>query len=162
MLQQELQIEIINLTEITEVNNTKIDNGKDLDVVILMYNLIEYSDNYSKASASLYQFYRDEPNDNDITKSKSFKLKSKFLDNTNNEGIINTKIVVPLKYLSNFWRTLEIPLFNGETNLILIWSANRAISEGNRATTDTTFAITDTKLYVPLVALSSQDNTKSL
>ena len=124
MLQQELQIEIINLTEITEVNNTKIDNGKDLDVVILMYNLIEYSDNYSKASASLCQFYRDEPNDNDITESKSFKLKSKFLDNTNKEGIINTKIVVPLKYLSNFWRTLEIPLFNGESNLILNWSAN--------------------------------------
>ena len=119
MLQQGLQIEIINLTDITEVNNTKIDNGKDLDVVILMYNLIEYSDNYSIASASLYQFYRDEPNDNDITESKSFKLKSKFLDNTNNGGIINTKIVVPLKYLSNFWRTLEIPLFNGESNLIL-------------------------------------------
>ena len=78
-----------------------------------MYSLIEYSDNYSKKSGSLYQFCRDEPNDN-ITDSQSFKLKSKFLDNTNNVGIINTKIAVLLKYLSNFWRTLEMPLINCE------------------------------------------------
>ena len=78
-----------------------------------MYSLIEYSDNYSKKSGSLYQFCRDEPNDN-ITDSQSFKLKSKFLDITNNVGIINTKIAVLLKYLSNFWRTLEMPLINCE------------------------------------------------
>ena len=73
-----------------------------------MYNIIEYGDNYSKTSGSLYQFCRDEPNNN-ITDSESFKFKSKFLDNTNNEGIIDAKIAVLLKYLRNFWRTLEIP-----------------------------------------------------
>ena len=94
-----------------------------------------------------------------ITESKSFKFKSKFLDNTNNESIINAKIVVLLRYLSNFWRTLEIPLINYEINLSLTVSANCEISEGNRAKT---FAITNTKPYVPDVASSTQDNTKLL
>ena len=61
------------------------------------YILIEYSDNYSQTSGSSYQRYRNEPNDNDITDSKSFKSKSKFLNNTNNAGKINAKIAVPLK-----------------------------------------------------------------
>ena len=96
---------------ITEINNTQVDNAKDLDVVMSMYNLIEYNDNYSKTSGSLHQFCRDEPNNN-ITDSKSFKFKSNFLDNTNNEGAINAKIAAPLKYLSNFWITLEMSLVN--------------------------------------------------
>ena len=86
---------------ITEINNTQVDNAKDLDVVMSMYNLIGYSDNYSKISGSLCQLCRDEPNDN-ITDSESFKFKSKFLDNTNNASIVNAKIAMPLKYLSNF------------------------------------------------------------
>ena len=64
-----------------------------------IYNLIEYSDNYSKASRSLYQFCRDEPNNNRAD-SESFKIESKFLNNTNNAGIIDAKIAVSLKYLS--------------------------------------------------------------
>ena len=83
-----------------------------------------------------YQFGRDESNDN-VTDSESFKSKSNFLDNTNNAGIINVKIPLPLKYLSNFWRTLEMSLINCETNSILTWSV---IFEGNRVTT---FAITN-------------------
>ena len=78
-----------------------------------MYSLIEYSENYSKKSGSLYQFCRDKPNDN-ITDSQLFKFKSKFLDNTNNASIINAKTAALLKYLSNFWRTLEMPLINCE------------------------------------------------
>ena len=62
-----------------------------------MYNLIEYSDNYSKITGSLWQYCRDEPNEN-ITDCESFKFKSKFLDNTNDAGTINTKIAVSLKY----------------------------------------------------------------
>ena len=124
-----------------------------------MYNLIEYTDNYSKTSGSLYQFYRDEPNDNDIAEYESFTFKTKFLNNTNNAGIINLKIAVPLKYLSNFWKTLEMPLINCEINLILTLSKTFVIFEGNRATT---FATTDTKLYVLVVSLSTQDNTKLL
>ena len=78
-----------------------------------MYNLIEYSDNYSKTSGSLYQFRKDERN-NSIIDSESFKSKSKFLDNSNNEAIINAKTAVPLKYLSNFWKIPEMPLINCE------------------------------------------------
>ena len=101
----------------------EVDNAKDLDVVMPMYNLIEYSNNYSKAPESLYQFYRDELNDNDITDSESFKFRSKFLNNTNNAVIINSKIAVPLKYSSNFWRAVEMLLINSEISLILTCSA---------------------------------------
>ena len=66
---------------------------------------------------------------------------------------------MPLKYLGNLWKFLEVLLINCEINLILTWSANCVISEGNRVTT---FAITDTKLYVPVVTLLAQDNAKLL
>ena len=98
---------------IIEINNKQMHNERDLDVVTSTYHLIEYSDNYSKTSGSLYQFCRDEPNNN-IKYSKSLKLKSKFLDNTINEGIVNAKIAVPLKYLSNISRTLKMPWINFE------------------------------------------------
>ena len=65
--------------------------------------------------------------------------------------------MVPLKYLSNFWRTLEMPLINCEVNLILTWSSTCVITNSNGAGT---FAITDTKLYVPVVTLSTRENTK--
>ena len=75
----------------------------------------------------------------------------------------NTKdveIAVPLKYLSNFWRTLEMPLSNCEINLILTWFEDCVISSEKHG--ETKFKITDTKLYVPVVTLSTQDNTKLL
>ena len=74
-------------------------------------------------------------------------------------GIQDVEIIVPLKYLSNFWRTLEIPLINCEVNLTLTWSATCVISS---ATGETKFKITETKLYVPVVTLSTQDNAKLL
>ena len=93
------------------------------------YNLIEYSDNYSKLSGSLYHYYRDErflmiiddfpANSNN---SASFKFKTKIAGRTGNDGTKNVKIGVPLKYLSNFWKTLEMLLINCEINLILSWS----------------------------------------
>ena len=95
---------------ISRINNTDIDNAHDIDIIIPMYNLIEYSDNYSKNPKSLWQYYKGDPNDN-LTDSESFKSKVKITGNTPNNG--NTKdaeIIVPLKYLSNFWRTLEMPL----------------------------------------------------
>ena len=67
--------------------------------------------------------------------------------------------MVPLKYLSNFWRTLDMPLINCEVSLILTWSSTCVITNSNGAGR---FAITDTKLYVPLVTLSTQENTKLL
>ena len=146
---------------ISEINNTPIDNAKDIDIVMPMYNLIEYSDNYAKATGSLWQYFRDEPvDDDDIEDSKSFKFKTKITGKTPNDG--NEKdieIMVPLKYLSNFWRTLEMPLINCEVNLILTWSSTCVITESNGAGT---FAITDTKLYIPVVTLPTQENTKFL
>ena len=68
---------------ISEINNTEIDNAKDIDVVMPIYNLIEYSDKYSKASGSLFQYYRDEPNDN-TANPESFKPKMKIRGNTPN------------------------------------------------------------------------------
>ena len=70
--------------------------------------------------------------------------------------------MVPLKYLSNFQTTLEMPLINCEANLILTWSSNCVIVSTNVANQNATFAIKDTKLYVPVVTLSTQDNAKLL
>ena len=70
--------------------------------------------------------------------------------------------MVPLKYLSNFWRTLEMPLSNSEINLILTSSTNSAVVSTNVANQNATFEITDTKLYVPVVTLSTQENSKLL
>ena len=144
---------------ISEINNTQVDNAKDIAIVMPMYNLIEYSDNYAKTTGSLWQYFRDEPND-DIEDSESFKSKIKITRKTNNNNNVkNVEIMVPLKYLSNFWRTLEMPLINCEVNLILTWSSTCVITNSNGAGT---FAITDTKLYVPVVTLSTQENTKFL
>ena len=84
-----------------------------------MYNLIEYSDNYSKTSGSLWQYYKDEPNDN-IADSESFKSKVKVTGKTPAAGNTNdVEVIVPLKYLSNFWRTLEMSLINFAVNIFL-------------------------------------------
>ena len=132
---------------ISRINNTDIDNAQDIDIVMPMYNLIEYSDNYSKTSESLWQYYKDDPNDN-IENSESFKSKIKITGKTHNNG--NTKdieIIVPLKYLSNFWRTLEMPLINGEVNLILTWSKNCVITNSTGARK---FAISDKNFMLQL------------
>ena len=81
---------------------------------------------------------------------------------TGNNGTKNVEIMVPLKYLSNFWRTLEMSLINCEVNLILTWSRNCVIVPSNEADQNATFPITDTKLYVPVVTLSTKDNAKLL
>ena len=144
---------------ISEINNTQIGNAKDIDIAMPMYNLIEYSDNYAKTSGSLWQYFRDEPDDDDIEDSESFKSKIKITGKTNNNNLKDVELMVPLKYLSNFWRTLEVPLINCEANLILTWSSACVITDSNGTGT---FAITDTKLYIPVVTLSTQKNTKFL
>ena len=138
-----------------------------------MYNLIECSDNYSDTSGSLWQFKRDEITNNaDVANdnnASSFKYKSSLIGNTGNSGTKNgVKIAVPLKYLSNFWRSLEMPLINCKVELSLKWIENcvlttAAIGANANATTgadNATFTITDTKLYVPIVTLSAEDNAK--
>ena len=144
---------------ISEINNTLVDNAKDIDIVMPMYNLIEYSDNYAKTTGSLWQYFRDEPND-DIEDSESLESKIKIIGKTpDNDNEKDVEIMVPLKYLSNFWKTLEMPLINCEVNLILTWSSTCLTTDSNGAGT---FAITDTKLYIPVATLSTQENTKLL
>ena len=147
---------------------------------MLMYNLIEYSKNYRKPTGSLLNYYRDEPNsglggDNNninysIKDSKSFDYETSITGKL--EGNIvekdDVKTVVPLKYLSNFWRTLDMPLINCEVSLTLTWSENCVLrSRGTRDAgpdadpvvdeinnpTNATFKIIDCKLYVPVVTL---------
>ena len=99
-------------------------------------------------------------NENNFTDSFNFKVK--ITGQTGDDGTTNVEIIVPLKYLSNFWRTLEMPLINCETNLILTWSTNCVIVSTNVANQNATFSITDAKLYVPVVTLSTHDNSKLL
>ena len=139
---------------ISEIDNTQIDNAKYIDIVMPMYNLIEYSNNYSKTSRILWQYYRDDPDDN-IIESESLKFKTKITGKTSDAD--NKKI--SLKYLSKFWRTLEMPLINCEINLILTSSEDCVISS---AAGETKFKVADTKLYVSVVSLSTQDNAKLL
>ena len=137
-----------------------------------MYNLIESSKNYSKTSGSSWNYYRDKSNSRaeeyinySIKNSKSFDYKTNItgkLEDGNAEKE-NVEIVVPLKYLSNFWRTLDFPLINCEESLILTWSENYVITSkatreadsdadpavaGINHPTGAAFKIIDTKLYM--------------
>ena len=142
-----------------------------------MYNLIEYSGNYQDSSATLYQCKRDEPPEDDAVanltanNSDSFKYKVKLLGNipqlaadadAARVGRLNVKVVVPLKYLSNFFRSLEMPLINCKTKLNLTWKKECVLSTLNddaaNPENNAVFIINDTKLYVPVVTLSKEDN----
>ena len=124
-----------------------------------LHNLIEYSGNYAKTSGSLWQYYRDEPND-DLAYAESFKSKIKMIGKTPiNGNEKDVEIMVPLKYFSNFWRVLETLLINCEVNLILTWSSNCVITNSTGAGA---FETTYTKLYIPVVTLSIQDNARLL
>ena len=144
----------------SEINNTEIDNAKDIDIVMPMYNLIEYSDNYSKTSGSLWQYYKVEPNYN-LKDSESFKskIKKKTEKTPADSNTKDVEITVPLRYLSSFWKTFQMPLINCEVNLILTWSCTCVVDNFTGAGK---FEITDTKLYVPVATLSTQDNAKLL
>ena len=134
----------------SKINNTQVGNAKDIDIVMSMYNLIKYGDNYSKTSGSLWQYYKDEPNNN-LADSELFKSKIKTTGTTPNyRNEKDVEIMVPLKFLSNFWRTLEMPLINCEANLILSCSSTCVIINSTGAGT---FKIKDTKLYVRLYQL---------
>ena len=117
-----------------EINDEHVDTVENVDIVMPMYNLIEYSDNYQDSSATLYQYKRDEPPERDpipdlaVDNSSSFKYKVELLDNPVLDGAVtkrNVKVVVPLKYLSNFFRSLEMPLINCKIKLNLTWKKMR-------------------------------------
>ena len=172
---------------ISKINGVQIDNAEDLDVVMPMYNLLEYSKNYRKTTGSLWNYYRDEPSNPLSSNSESFKYKTSITGNTYNlldgnddydatkVGKNETEIVVPLKHLSNLWRTLNIPLIHCEIELILTWTKICALADmtvraaGNNndesaiiAPTELEFQITDTNLYVPVVIMLKENNKKLL
>ena len=124
-----------------EINDEHVDTAENLDIVMPMYNLIEYSDNYQDSSATLYQYKLDEPPENDAVadltanNSNSFKYKIKLLGNIPQLDVdaarvrrLNVKIVVTLKFLSNFFRSLEMPLINCKIKLNLTWKKECVLS----------------------------------
>ena len=180
---------------ITRINGELIEDADDLDIVMSMCNLLEYSKNYRKTIRSLYNYYRDELSDDDdddddddnnfdnikVVNSNTFKYKNKIIGNTynvnagvdgydvNKNGTQKVELAIPLKYLGNFWRALNIPLISCEVSLELKWDKNcvitsleqRDIGRGN-APTGATLAINHCELYVPAVTLSKDDEIKLL
>ena len=162
----------------SKINNTQIDDAEHIDIVMSMYNLIQYSDHYSKTSRSLWQYCKEISavnNNGDIVDfnganaTDSFNIKTKITgqtaaDNNNGNiaGRVDAEIMVPLKYLINFCRILEMPLINCEVELILTWSAECVIIYTDIDNQVPTFTITETNLHVPVVTLSTQDNAKLL
>ena len=109
-----------------EINDEYVDTAENLDIVMPMYNLIEYSDNYQDSSGTLYQYKADQPPEGDpipnlaVDKLSSFRYKVELLGDpvvANNIARRNVKVVVPLEYLSNFFRSLEMPLINCKIKL---------------------------------------------
>ena len=139
---------------ITKINNELIEDAEDLDVVMPMYNLLEYSKNYRKTIGSFYNYYRDELTDDDdddanfgnikVVNSNAFKYKNKIIGNTynvdataagydaNKNGTQEIELAIPLKYLRNFWRALNIPLISCEVSLELKWNKNCVITSQER------------------------------
>ena len=181
---------------ITRINGELIEDPDYLDIVMPMYNLLEYSKNYRKTIGSLYNYYRDEltndGNDNNfdnrnVVNSEAFKYKNEITGNTynvdagaqgydvNKNGTQKIELAIPLKYLGNFWRALNIPLISCEVLLELKWNKNcvitsleqRQVDAGppvvrDNAPTGAKLSITDCKLYVPVVTLSKDDDIKLL
>ena len=170
---------------ISKIKSEKIDNAEDLDIAMPMYNLLEYSKNYRKTTGSLWNYYRDEPSNPISSNPESFKYKASIAGNTYDVGVgkegygVNkvgknkTEVVIPLKHLSNFWRSLNIPLINCEVELILTWSKNCVLADVTTidaesddpaivAPTGLEFRIRDTKLYVSVITLSKENDTKLL
>ena len=180
---------------ITKINNEFIEDADDLDIVMPMYNLLEYSKNYRKTTGSLYNYYRDELNDdnnpgnflnNNVVNSNTFNYKNKITGNTynvaagaaghdaNKVGTQEIELAIPLKYLGNFWRALNMPLISCEVSLELKWNKNCVITSleelqiaagpppVNALLTGATLAINDCKLYVTVVTLSKDDEIKLL
>ena len=123
----------------------------------------------------MWNYYRDEPSNPLNTDSESFKYKTSIAGKTpqNNDSLTNAKVVIPLKYLSNFWKNLNMPLINCEVELILTRSKNYALADMTVeaaqdgkpaivAPSGATFKITDTKLHVPVVTLSKENDIKLL
>ena len=180
---------------IIRINGELIEDADDLDIAMSMYNLLEYSKNYRKTIGSLYNYYRDELSDDaddnfaniNVVNSKSFKYKNEIAGNTynvdadaqvydiNKNGTQEIELAIPLKYLGNFWRALNVPLISCEVflelksneNCVITSLEQRQVDAGppvvrDNAPTGATLSITDCKLCVPAVTLSKDDEIKLL
>ena len=141
---------------ITHINDEHVDGAHNLDIIIAYVQFHEYSDNYSDTPGSIWQFKRNEspvtnagyPDNVSTTNSTTFKYKSSFfkpLSAADNGVVKNVKMAVPLKYSSNFWRSLEVPLINCKTHLELSWTKDCVMS----TIADTKFKTTKHKITRP-------------
>ena len=147
---------------LTEINNTQVVDGQKIDVVMPMYNLIEYSDAIWRHGPALENNGNITDFPDDSNNSASFKFKLKITGQTGNSGTKYVEIMVPLKHVSNFWRTLGMPLIKWEISLKLKWSRKCVILAGTANNQNPTFQIIDTKLYALVITLSTQENIKLL
>ena len=160
-----------------KLNNEQVDTADNLDLTMNLYNMLEYSDNYADTTGSLYQYKRAEPRDNNgnvvnlASTLSSFKYQSglvqKQLTTPNSENVpVNTdpnfanahrilKIVVPVKYISNFFRNLELPLINTKLFMQLNWTKYSVLCNQNQ---NSIFQITKCELYTPVVTLNTENN----
>ena len=165
-----------------KLNNKQVDTADNLDLTMNLYNVLEYSDDYADTTASLYQYKIPEPRDNNgnvvnlgITLS-SFKYQSGLVQKQltiPNSGNVpantypnfanahkvwkNIKIMVPLKYISNFFRNLELPLINTKLYIELNWTKYSVLCNQNQ---NSIFQITKCELYIPIVTLNTEKNNK--
>ena len=172
---------------ISKINSELAENAEDLDIIMPMYNLLEYSKNYKKTSGSLFNYYRDEPNEIiigagnnainiSVRNSNFFDYKTEITGSlgTGEDEKKDVTILIPLRYLGNFWRSLDIPLINCEITLVLSWYKEcvlvgrafrgppAAAANLINSPTSAKSGITDCKLYVPVVTLSAENNNKLL
>ena len=147
-----------------------------------MYNLLKHSNNFSMTSGRLWSYQKDEiddPNDN-ASEDESIEYKAKIIGKTPEQPLqpgnpgagdqpprpllppLNTEVTIPLKYLSYFWRSLDLPLINCEVGFDLLWTKDCVFTEHQNNITGVNFMISSTKLYAPVVTLSVNDNIKFL
>ena len=169
------------ISHISKLNNIIIENAEDLNIVITMYNLSEYRQNYSMTSGSFWNYYRDEFDGvyNNASDGNSFEYKKNIRKNTrktkkigNEEDtdqppqpavpVLNVEVTILLKHLRDFWRFPDLPLTNCETEFHLSWAKDCVLMQNYDNVTGTNFMITSTKLYVPVVTLPINDNIKFL
>ena len=162
---------------VSKINSTLIGNAEHFDIVMPMYNLLEYSQNYSMTSGRLWNYFRDQVYDVDNTASagKPFNYKIKIVGKApqrqprpENEGDanrqpqsllppLNVEVIIQLKYRSNFFRFLNLPLINYG---IESWAKHSVFSHYHKNIIRATFQINNAKLYVPNVNLSINDKKR--
>ena len=163
-----------------KLNNEQVDTAGNLNLTMNLYNMLEYRDKYADTTGYLYQYKRPEPRDDNVvnlgTALSSFKYQSglvqKQLTTPNSENVLvntnrnfanahriwkNVKILVPLKYISNFFRNLKLSLINTKLHTELNWTKYSVLCNQNQ---NSIFQITKCELYIPIATLNTENNNK--